>query len=54
MIDIPEPRRHLDLDGAVNVRDLGGYATADGRTIRWKTILRADNVGGLQPESQER
>ena len=53
MIDIPEPRRHLDLDGAVNVRDLGGYATADGRTIRWKTILRADNVGGLQPESQD-
>ena len=47
-----EPRRHLDLDGAVNIRDLGGYTTSDGKTVRWKTLLRADNVGSLPPESQ--
>lgn len=52
MTRVLEPRRLLDLEGAVNVRDLGGYATADGRSVRWKTILRADNVGGLPPESQ--
>ena len=47
-----EPRRHLEMDGAINVRDLGGYPTSDGRTVRWKTLLRADNVGGLPAESQ--
>ena len=47
-----EPRRHLDLEGAVNIRDLGGYRTSDGKTVRWKTLLRADNVGSLPPESQ--
>ena len=47
-----EPRRHLELEGAVNVRDLGGYATSDGGSIRWKTLLRADNVGSLPPSSQ--
>ncbi len=52
MTKIREPRRHLDLDGAINVRDLGGYATADGKSTRWKTLLRADNVGGLPAESQ--
>ena len=53
MTSIPEPSRHIDLDGAVNVRDLGGYPTSDGRSVRWKTILRADNVGELPPESQD-
>ncbi len=52
MTKIPEPRRRLDLDGAINVRDLGGYATTDGKPTRWKTLLRADNVGGLPAESQ--
>ena len=46
------PQRHLDLDGANNIRDIGGYTTSDGKTTRWKTMLRADNVAGLPPQSQ--
>ena len=46
------PARHLDLEGAYNVRELGGYQTSDGRITRWKTFLRADSLHRLPAESQ--
>lgn len=48
-----EPRRHLGLEGTYNVRDLGGYPTQDGHTTRWRTLLRADGLHRLAPESQK-
>jgi protein-tyrosine phosphatase len=36
------PGRSLGLQGAVNARDLGGYRTADGRTVRSGVALRGD------------
>ena len=39
--------RWIQLDGAVNVRDLGGLGTADGRTTRFGRVLRSDNLQGL-------
>ena len=47
-----QPARHLDIDGAYNVRDLGGYPTSDGRETRWKTFVRAASLHALQPASQ--
>lgn len=47
-----EERRHLALSGAYNVRDIGGYATVDGRTTRWRTLIRADSPHRLAPEAQ--
>lgn len=41
--------RHILCDGAFNVRDLGGYATADGRTVRWQTLYRADGLHRIPP-----
>jgi protein-tyrosine phosphatase len=38
------PTRHVACDNAFNVRDLGGYRTADDRTIRWRTLFRADGI----------
>jgi len=35
------------LDGAVNFRDVGGYGTADGRHVRWRTVYRADGLSRL-------
>ena len=32
-----EPPRHLGLSGCPNLRDAGGYATADGSRLRWRT-----------------
>ena len=37
----------IDLEGAVNVRDVGGLPTVDGRTTRSRVLLRADNLQDL-------
>lgn len=39
--------RTLALDGGINFRDLGGYATGDGRTVRWRTLLRGGHLASL-------
>jgi protein-tyrosine phosphatase len=43
------PARHLNLEGASNFRDLGGYPTVDGRTVRWRLIFRSNHLGHLTP-----
>jgi protein-tyrosine phosphatase len=40
-------RRRVELEGAVNFRDLGGYPAEGGRTMRWRTIYRSDSLAGL-------
>jgi protein-tyrosine phosphatase len=44
---VDDPRRTIVLQGAHNVRDLGGYRLADGRTIAWRRLLRGDGLHGL-------
>jgi protein-tyrosine phosphatase len=39
--------RHLNLEGASNFRDLGGYPTADGSTLRWRQLFRSNHLGHL-------
>ena len=39
--------RHLDLEGASNFRDLGGYSTRDGRALRWRRMFRSNHLGHL-------
>ncbi len=39
--------RHLNLQGASNFRDLGGYPTRDGRTTRWRQLFRSNHLGQL-------
>jgi protein-tyrosine phosphatase len=39
--------RHIPLDGASNFRDFGGYATADGRRVKWRRLFRSDHLAGL-------
>ncbi len=41
------PARHLNLQGASNFRDLGGYATHDGRMVRWRQLFRSNHLGHL-------
>jgi hypothetical protein len=36
--------RRIDFEGSFNFRDLGGWLTHDGRTVRWKRLFRADSV----------
>jgi protein-tyrosine phosphatase len=39
----------IELEGAVNVRDLGGLPTADGQFTAAAQLLRADNLQELSP-----
>ena len=39
----------IELEGAVNVRDLGGLPTQDGRPTAAAQLLRADNLQELSP-----
>ncbi|UCG23711.1 MAG: tyrosine-protein phosphatase [Chloroflexota bacterium] len=39
--------RRLPLVGQVNFRDLGGYAAADGRRVRWGRLYRSGDLGHL-------
>ena len=41
------PTRHLNLAGASNFRDLGGYPSRDGRMVRWRQIFRSNHLGHL-------
>jgi protein-tyrosine phosphatase len=38
---------HVLLEGAYNVRDVGGYMTNDGRVLRHRTLFRADSLHAL-------
>ena len=46
-------KRHLPLAGSYNIRDVGGYPTADGRITRWRTFLRADSLHELTPDGRQ-
>ncbi len=39
--------RRVTLDGPVNFRDIGGYATADGGRVKWGRVFRSDSLHHL-------
>lgn len=39
--------RLVELEGCLNFRDLGGYPTGDGRTVRWRRLYRSDGLHHL-------
>jgi protein-tyrosine phosphatase len=47
---MPTPTRSLDLTGAFNFRDLGGYVGQGGRTVRWRRLFRSDHLAALTPD----
>jgi len=49
---VVEPERRLLLEGIVNLRDVGGYATSDGRYTRWRTLFRSGCVDRLSLAGQ--
>ncbi|HJN50665.1 MAG: tyrosine-protein phosphatase [Pseudomonadales bacterium] len=53
MDETRDPKRHLELEGAQNVRDLGGYTTMDGDRTRWRRFLRSDGMHLLTEADQD-
>lgn len=45
--------RLLPLTGVQNARDIGGYRTADGRTVKWDVIYRTGELSQLTPADVE-
>ena len=48
-----EDDRHVALDGQPNFRDVGGYETTDGRTVKWGKIYRSGELPRLGDEDVE-
>jgi protein-tyrosine phosphatase len=48
------PTRYVHLEGGCNFRDVGGHATADGRTVRWGQVYRAGVLHYFTPADAER
>jgi protein-tyrosine phosphatase len=46
---LPVQRHWIELDGLVNLRDVAGIPTTDGRTIAPGRLLRSDNLQDLTP-----
>ncbi|MET9854448.1 tyrosine-protein phosphatase [Streptomyces sp. NPDC006450] len=46
--------RHIEFERLHNFRDLGGYRTADGSTVVWGALYRADSLGKLAGADWER
>ena len=47
LVTADAPERLIALEGAVNFRDLGGYAADGGQRTRWRPLFRADGLGEL-------
>ncbi|WP_405931436.1 tyrosine-protein phosphatase [Streptomyces sp. NBC_00827] len=45
--------RHIPFHRLHNFRDLGGYTTEDGRTVRRGLLFRADSLGKLTPGTED-
>jgi protein-tyrosine phosphatase len=43
------PTQWIALEGAANVRDLGGLPTGDGQVTQSRRLIRSDNLQGLTP-----
>ena len=39
----------MPLEGAQNFRDTGGYVTASGASVRWRTLFRTGSLAGVTP-----
>lgn len=45
--------RMLDVTGGINFRELGGYPTIDGHTVKWHKLVRTAGLADLTPADQQ-
>tara|TARA_B100000287_G_C20663218_1_gene790856 strand:- start:1737 stop:2612 length:876 start_codon:yes stop_codon:yes gene_type:complete len=48
-----ENYRLLPMDGSHNTRELGGYKTLDGRSVKWGMLFRSDKLSDISNTDQE-
>jgi protein-tyrosine phosphatase len=49
-----QPERFWELEGCCNFRDLGGYRTATGATLRWNKLFRSDSLASASLSDRAR
>jgi protein-tyrosine phosphatase len=47
LTDSIKHQRHIEMESQSNFRDLGGYTTTDGRTVKWGQIYRSGELPRL-------
>jgi protein-tyrosine phosphatase len=47
-------KRAVKLQGAVNFRDIGGYATKDGKQVKWGKLYRSASINKLTSEDMNK
>jgi len=50
VVESVERPRSITLDGESNFRDLGGYATTDGRSLKWGVLFRSGELHDLSDD----
>jgi protein-tyrosine phosphatase len=45
----PDETRHLSFERCFNFRDIGGYATEDGRRVKWRRLFRSMTPQWMTP-----
>jgi len=50
----PTPTRVVSFEGACNFRDIGGYPTTQGRTVRWGQVFRAGVLSYFKDSDRSR
>ena len=48
-----EEFRLLPMDGAFNTRELGGYKTTDGKSVKWGVLFRSDKLSDISENDQK-
>jgi protein-tyrosine phosphatase len=48
-VDEVHAKRWIEIDGVVNMRDLGGLPTAHGGSTAWRRLIRSDDLQALSP-----
>lgn len=46
--------RIVSLDGGINFRDIGGYRNRQGRTVKWRKIMRCGHLARLSDSDLDR
>lgn len=54
MPPVSRQSRHIPFERLHNFRDLGGYPTGDGRSVRWGRLYRSDSLAKLAGDDWER
>lgn len=49
-----DSRRRVELEGCWNFRDIGGYPTRGGHSLRWGRLFRSDGLQDLTPGDLDR